>query len=78
MKAEFRDICTRLENADEHFIGLVCETFGKTTAEAEKVLRVFRKAKAVKRAVGIGRWELAHGAFWEAEVIDRAIALEEK
>ena len=74
MKNEFKDIARRIENAHNDFIANVVEQFNVTTEDAEKVLRVFKKAKAVKLAVGIGRYELTHGAFWEKDVIHRAIA----
>ena len=77
MKQAFRDIAQRIENAAAEFIESVREQFGTTTAEAEKVLRVFRKTKAVKLDPVGGRYRLTHGAFWESEVIRRAIEWKE-
>ncbi len=68
-----RDIARRIVNAENGFIENVMEQFGTTEAEAVKVLIVFRKAKAVKLDVSMGRYDLTHGAFWEAPVIRRAI-----
>lgn len=64
----------RMENAQTAFITDVMEQFGKTEQEATKVLAVFRRVKAVKYDAAMGRYDLVHGAFWEADVIDRAIA----
>lgn len=77
MQNGFRDIATRMHNAAENFIGSVVEQFGTTRPQAEKVLRVFRKAKAVKLDPIMGRYELRHGGFWESDVIQRAIELKE-
>lgn len=77
MKQAFRDIAQRIENAATEFIGSVREQFGTTEAEAEKVLRVFCKCKAVKLDVAGGRYRLTHGGFWESDVIRRAIELAE-
>lgn len=77
MKQGFKDIAQRLANADQNFVDNVVETFGTTVAEAEKVLRVFKKAKAVKRNVAMGRYDLTHGAFWEADVIARTLQVVE-
>lgn len=71
---QMQPIFQRMENAQTAFITDVMEQFGKTEQEATKVLAVFRKVKAVKYDAAMGRYDLVHGAFWEADVIDRAIA----
>ena len=63
----------RMENAQTSFINDVMEQFGKTEEEATKVLAVFRKVKAVKYDAAMGVYNLTHGAYWEADVIDRAL-----
>ena len=73
MRQGFQDIALRLVNGDNQFLDNLREQFGTTTAQGEKVLRVFRKCKAVKRELSSGRWMLTHGAFWESKVIQRAI-----
>ena len=73
MNDSFKDMAQRAENATEGFLTDVQEQFGKTREEAEKVLAVFKKARAVKLCWALGRYELTHGAFWEADVIDRAL-----
>lgn len=64
----------RMDNAYNEFVESVMEQFGKTEAEAAHVLKVFKKAKTVKYDAAMGRYNLTHGAFWEADVIDRALA----
>lgn len=69
------DLVTRQINAMNSFVEAVQEQFGKSKEQAEKVLSVFRKAKAVKFDTNNGQWTLSHGAFWDADVINRAIDL---
>ena len=71
----FEDMAQRIVNAGDGFCRDVVEQFGVTAEQAEKVLTVFRKAKAVKLNVTMGRYDLTHGAYWEQEVIQRAIEL---
>ena len=75
MRNGFRDMAQRIENAQANFIDNVCEQFGTTKPQAEKVLAVFKKAKAVKLDAVGGRYNLTHGAYWECDVIQRAIDL---
>ena len=73
MKTAMRDIAIRMNNAHVKFISDVQEQFGFTEQEAEKILRVFVKAKAMKLNVAMGRYDLKHGAFWDASVMRRAL-----
>lgn len=75
MKTGFKDIATRINNAADSFVADVCEQFGTSKEDAEKVLRVFREYKAVKLDAVGGRYILTHGAYWESDVIKRAIKL---
>ena len=75
---EMNPMFQRIENAHASFVASVMEQFGTTQAEAEHVLRVFRAAKVIKIEAAIGQFKLSHGAFWEADVIARAIATELK
>lgn len=74
MKQGFKNVATRIDSAHDEFVSNVVEQFGCTQAEAEKVLQVYRKAKAVRLDAVSGVYRLTHGAFWEADVIHRAIA----
>ncbi len=67
---------TRINNAHEQFYEEVQEQFHKTRAEAEHVLSVFRKAKAVKLDAASGRFRLTHGAYWELGAINNALAIQ--
>lgn len=66
---EFRDIAQRQINAETGFIASIVELAGCTTEQAEKVLRVYRKAKVVKTIVSLGRIEVKHGIFLEKDVL---------
>lgn len=72
-----QDMFTRIDNAHNSFIENLMEQFDLTAPQAEKVLRVYQKAKAVKLDPIGGRYMLTHGGFWEADVIKRAIDLDE-
>jgi len=63
----------RIVNAEVAFRESCRDQFGITDEDAEKVRRVFVKAKAMKLDVIGGTYRLAGGAFWEADVIRRAI-----
>ena len=69
-----QDTFTRMENATDVFIDLVMES-GFTNAEATKIYNVYLKAKAIKLHVNIGRYTVAHGAFWNKNVMQRALEL---
>lgn len=70
-----KDVAIRFVNAENRFIAWVIETCGCTAQQAEKVLKVYRKAKAVKIDCIGGQFQITHGAFCDAEVMRRAIAL---
>jgi len=76
-KSAFAPIAQRMIKAENEFISSLIEQFEITTEEAEKVLRVFIKAKAVKLQAGMGRYNLTHGAYWESDVIQNALAMSE-
>jgi hypothetical protein len=74
MQNHFKEIVDRENQALENFIENVMEQFTLSRDEALKVFDVFREVKAIKLDRWMGRWKLSHGAFWEPEVIARAIA----
>jgi hypothetical protein len=74
MNQSFKDMAIRIENAHTSFINDVMEQFNFNEKEAEKILSVFKKVKAVKIDVAMGRMNLTHGAFWDKEVMIRALA----
>ncbi len=62
----------RIVNAEESFISFAIKTANLSYAEAEKVLSVYRKVKAIKiDAIG-GQFTFTHGGFADAEVLQRA------
>ena len=75
MKQSFRDMAQRIFNADAEFVDSVKEQFGFTDKQANKILTVYIKVKAVKLDPIGGRYNLTHGSFWEAEPMRRAIDL---
>jgi hypothetical protein len=77
MKSALKPMFTRIENAIDGFISTVMEQFGTTLEDAEKVLRVFKMCKVVKLDASMGRYNLTHGAYWDKEVIQNAINLDE-
>lgn len=65
----------RQVNARAEFVSNLKEQFGYSDEQAAKILDVYRKAKAVKMDFAQGRYHLTHGAFWDKEVLDRALNL---
>jgi len=68
-------IFQRIENAQNSFIDNVMEQFGYTEEEAERILKAYQKAKAVKLNSAMGRYDLTHGIYWDREVMERALSL---
>lgn len=75
-RSEVEPIAIRITNAENAFRKAVAEHFDKTPEEANRILRVFRQEKIVKIDPIMGAFTLAHGAFWEADVMDRALEME--
>lgn len=68
-----RDVAQRISNAETNFVKNAVEGFGITKPQAEKVLRVFIKTKAVRLDAVVGVYRLTHGGLWHTEVIQNAI-----
>jgi len=71
----FEAMAQRTINAQDSFIQNVMDQFGKTKEESLKVLKMFIKAKAVKLDAIHGKYNLTHGMYWNAQVIENAINL---
>lgn len=71
---ELRPIAQRIVNAENSFVLAVQEQFGKTEAEAEKILEVFKAEKIVILET-TGQFSLSDGIFWDAQVMDNALTL---
>ena len=63
----------RIVQAGETFAETVAEIAGLTKAEGFKVLAAYRKAKVVKLDAVNGRYTVKHGAFFDVDVIRRAV-----
>lgn len=71
MQASFKAMAQRIANAENSFVRSIQEQFGKTKADAERILSVLRKYKIVKRHGYDLR--VIHGAYWDQDVMDRAL-----
>jgi hypothetical protein len=72
---EFEAVSIRLNNAENKFVDSVMEQFGKSKQEAEIILSVFKKKKAIKIDPVLGKFSLTHGALWDKQVMDTALDL---
>lgn len=70
---EFRPLATRIANAEERFVANVMER-GFTRDEAFKIMAVYRKLKIVKMDANGATLSVKHGAYWEPDVLRRALA----
>ena len=69
----YNDINIRIENAEADLIE-VLRTAGANN-HAEEVAAYYINEKIVKLDMNIGRYKFTHGAFLDADVIERAIEL---
>lgn len=60
-------------SAAKKFTGNVMEQFGYTQKQADIILDVYIKLKAVKINYGIGTYQLVHGIYWDRDVMDCAL-----
>ena len=70
-----KEIAQRIAHAEESFISDIIEQFGFNKSEAVKIYNVYLKEKIIKVDPIGGRVLLQHGAFWEKEVMQRALKL---
>lgn len=68
------DMVARCGDAWENFIDSLMEQFRLSRPQAEHVLTLFIRVKAVKLDPIMGRYNLTHGGFWDKPVIKRALA----
>ena len=69
----YDDMKTRIVNAENDLIEILRE-YGAGDA-AEAVAALYVKEKIVKLDVNIGRYNFVNGAYLDADVIERAVAL---
>jgi cystathionine beta-lyase family protein involved in aluminum resistance len=67
-----KQVAQRIVNAENRFLDTVMEIGHITHTEALRVLAAYRKAKVVKMDPVMGDFHVKHGAFMEADVIQRA------
>lgn len=67
-------VAKRIVNAENNFIEGVMER-GFTLEEAAKVLREYRKLKVVKLDAVNGVYKVKHGAYWDKDVLQKAVEL---
>ncbi len=69
----FKDMVLRIENAHNKFNEQVMEVLNCTEQEANLIKDVYLKNKIAKCDANIGRIHVKHGAFWEKDVLNRAL-----
>ena len=62
-------------NVKQRFTESLKRNFGFTDAECEKIYSVYLRERILKIDCVTGQYSLAHGEFFEREVLERAIAL---
>lgn len=67
-------IAQRIHNAETSMLTSIMEQFGVSKNDAYKAFTTLKRAKAIKLDPVMGVYNLIHGAFWEKDVILRAIA----
>lgn len=72
-KKGFEAMAIRMWNAEVAFVETVCRITGITETQAKKVLAVYLKVKVIKLDAVNGVYKIKHGAFYEADVIMRAV-----
>jgi hypothetical protein len=68
-----RRVAQRIANAEAGFVSSVMERIECSKEDALKVLFVYRKARVVKLDAVSGVYRVSHGAFWDREVLIRAL-----
>ena len=74
----FKDMAQRQISGENEFIKSIMDTFNYNRDEATAIFQVLLDAKVLKRHAGIGRYTVKHGAFWESDVMDNALAQAKK
>jgi len=72
LRAGARALVTRQQNAMDRFIEYAMDRAGLSREEAERALAVYRREKVIKLDPMSGQFNFKHGAFGEADVLQRA------
>ena len=73
MDNRFKDMATRIVNAETAFVATLQEISGCTENQGRAVMAFYLKNKLAKLSAGIGAISVTHGAYLEAGVTRRAI-----
>lgn len=65
-------IAQRAVMADEHFLEQVMDR-GFTREQAVRIFDEYKRLRVIKRDVVHSRWSVKNGAFWDADVLQRAL-----
>lgn len=76
IRSTVKEMYGRAEIAADLFKSNLVEQFGLSDQQAEHVLCVFIRAKAIKLNWSMARYDLRHGAYWERAAIDAALSME--
>ena len=68
----FRDMAQRADNAVIQWRDMLAND-GFTADQADAILRLYLQEKLVKLDWGVGRYNVRHGAFLNADVLNRAL-----
>ncbi len=71
--AHAESIATRIKNAHADFDAVIVEIAGCTADEAKRVTAHYLKIKAAKLDLRIGRIQVTHGMYLDADVVKRAV-----
>lgn len=77
MQQSFKDIAQRIENAHTRFLTCAMELGELTEAQAEKVMRLYSKAKVLKFHPTCGDFSIIHGVYLDKQVLQNTAALNE-
>lgn len=72
MKAGVYD---RLKIAEAWFTGIVMEEIGCTEDNALKIMDLYLSNKLMKPDIGVNRFKMKDGRFWEKDVLLRALEM---
>jgi len=67
----FNDMATRADNAVVAWRDMLAD-HGFSADQADAILHLYQKGNLVKLDWGIGRYSVKHGAFLDADVLNRA------
>ena len=68
----FKAMAQRADNAVAQWRDMLAD-HGFTADQADAILRLYQKGNLVKLDWGIGRYSVKHGAFLDADVLNRAL-----